>query len=105
MHNDCESRSAVEAPIAVTPRTIQGFVVAFALLALLALVIAVNPLGRTDLRAMAVIGFIAGIALYHASFGFTAARRRFLRTGENAGPRAQLVMLAIACIAFYPLTG
>jgi uncharacterized membrane protein YedE/YeeE len=94
----------VEAPIAVgsTP-TIQGFVVAFALLAVLGLVIAVNPMGRVDLRAMAVIGFIAGIALYHASFGFTAAWRRFLRTGESAGPRAQLVMLAIACVAFYPL--
>ncbi len=50
-----------------------------------------------------LIGFAAGIALYHASFGFTAAWRRFLREGKGVGLRAQLVMLAVTCLVFFPL--
>ncbi len=48
------------------------------------------------------VGMLLGISLYHASFGFTAAWRRFLSEGDGAGLRAQMVMLAIAVLLFFP---
>lgn len=55
--------------------------------------------------AMVAIGLFAGLALYHASFGFTAAWRRFILTRQSAGLRAQLLMLAVTCLIFFPLIG
>lgn len=48
------------------------------------------------------LGAALGVVLYHASFGFTAAWRRFIVTGEGRGLRAQMVMLAIAVVLFFP---
>lgn len=58
--------------------------------------------GQTGL-AMAMIGVFAGLALYHASFGFTAAWRRFILTRQSAGLRAQFIMLAVTALVFFPL--
>ena len=55
--------------------------------------------------AMVAIGLFAGLALYHASFGFTAAWRRFFLERKSAGIRAQIAMLAVASLAFFPLLG
>jgi uncharacterized protein len=54
---------------------------------------------------LALIGFLAGIALYHASFGFTSAWRRMLNEGRSLGIRAQIIMLGLAITAFFPLLG
>ncbi|KAF0231369.1 MAG: YeeE/YedE family [Beijerinckiaceae bacterium] len=72
--------------------------VVFALLSALAL-----RHGGIVLLLLAAIGLGAGIALYHASFGFTAAWRRFMLERRSAGIRAQLVMLALASLVFFPL--
>ncbi|MDE0001968.1 MAG: YeeE/YedE family protein [Rhodospirillaceae bacterium] len=53
--------------------------------------------------ALFVVGFGAGIALYHAAFGFTSAWRRVIQTGRSAGLRAQLLMLAATALVFLPL--
>ncbi len=55
------------------------------------------------LAAAALIGGFAGIALYHASFGFTGAWRRFVREKRGAGLRAQLLLIGLACLFTYPL--
>jgi uncharacterized protein len=55
------------------------------------------------LALLATIGLFAGIALYHASFGFTAAWRRFLLEGRSAGLRAQIVLLGLTSLVFFPL--
>ena len=47
-------------------------------------------------------GVALGITLYHASFGFTAAFRVLLADGRSAGVRAQMIMLGLACILFFP---
>lgn len=52
-----------------------------------------------------VLGGIAGFALYHASFGFTGAWRRVVRERRGAGLRAQMALIAIACLVTYPLIG
>jgi hypothetical protein len=41
--------------------------------------------------------------LYHAAFGFTSAWRVFISDRRGAGLRAQMLMLAITCVVFFPL--
>jgi uncharacterized membrane protein YedE/YeeE len=50
-----------------------------------------------------VIGGGLGFALYHAAFGFTSAWRAFINHGRADGLRAQMLMLALASVAFLPL--
>jgi uncharacterized membrane protein YedE/YeeE len=49
------------------------------------------------------IGGALGLVLYHASFGFTSAWRVFIADHRGAGLRAQMVMLALAVLLFFPL--
>ena len=47
-----------------------------------------------------------GFSLYHASFGFSAAWRRFTADFDGRGLRAQMLLLAIvACVAFPMISG
>ena len=45
----------------------------------------------------AILGGFAGYALYHASFGFTAAWRRLTRERRGAGLRAQVMLIGLTC--------
>ncbi len=58
----------------------------------------------TDARqaSLFLIGGLFGITLYHAAFGFTSAWRVFLLERRGAGLRAQMVMLALAVVLFFP---
>jgi uncharacterized membrane protein YedE/YeeE len=49
------------------------------------------------------VGIGAGLALYHAAFGFTSAWRAMIRDRRGAGLRAQMLMLAVAVALFMPL--
>jgi uncharacterized membrane protein YedE/YeeE len=49
-----------------------------------------------------VVGLFAGIILYHAAFGFTAAWRHMVTSGRGAGLRAQMIMLAVTVVIFVP---
>jgi len=55
-----------------------------------------------DQAALVAVGGLLGITLYHASFGFTSAWRRFIATGDGSGLRAQMAMLALAVLLFFP---
>ncbi|MEM7508043.1 MAG: YeeE/YedE family protein [Pseudomonadota bacterium] len=55
--------------------------------------------------AGALLGGFAGFALYHASFGFTAAWRRLVRERRGAGLRAQVLLLGLTSIVVYLLIG
>jgi uncharacterized protein len=52
--------------------------------------------------ALFVLGGALGLVLYHALFGFTSAWRVFIADGRGAGLRAQMVMLAVAVVLFFP---
>ena len=52
-----------------------------------------------------VVGGLFGMVLYHAAFGFTAAWRVFITERRGRGLRAQMVMLAIAVLLFFPALG
>jgi uncharacterized membrane protein YedE/YeeE len=49
-----------------------------------------------------LLGGALGLTLYHALFGFTSAWRVFIVARRGAGLRAQMVMLAIAVLLFFP---
>src|SRR4051812_7094111 len=52
--------------------------------------------------ALFLLGGFLGLVLYHALFGFTSAWRVFIADARGAGLRAQMLMLAVAVILFYP---
>ena len=52
--------------------------------------------------ALFVVGGALGLVLYHALFGFTSAWRVFIADGRGAGLRAQMLMLAVAVVLFFP---
>ena len=52
-----------------------------------------------------VVGAALGLTLYHAAFGFTSAWRVFINDRRGAGLRAQMVMLAVAVVLFFPALG
>jgi len=53
--------------------------------------------------ALFLVGAGCGVALHHAAFGFTAAYRVLVTTGDGRGFRAQLLMLAVATVLFAPV--
>lgn len=57
------------------------------------------------LALSALIGAVAGVALYHASFGFTGAWRRLQRERRGAGVRAQALLIGLAALVAFPLIG
>ena len=52
-----------------------------------------------------LIGGALGMTLYHASFGFTSSWRVFIKQGRGRGLRAQMIMLAVAVLLFFPALG
>jgi len=52
--------------------------------------------------ALFLLGGALGLSLYHALFGFTSAFRVFIADRRGAGLRAQMLMLAVAVLLFYP---
>jgi len=53
----------------------------------------------------ALVGGLAGFALYHAAFGFTAAWRRMSRERRGGGLRAQMALIGLTCAVTYLLIG
>lgn len=52
-----------------------------------------------------LIGVGLGITLLHAAFGFSGGWRRFIRDRDGAGIRAQLLLLGLTSLLFFPLLG
>lgn len=74
----------------------------FALAALAAGALFLNvSVGFTQVLLL-IVGAALGLVLYHAAFGFTSAWRVFINERRGAGLRAQMVMLALAVVLFFP---
>jgi uncharacterized membrane protein YedE/YeeE len=78
--------------------------IASALVAIAALAYVVSMAGGRQ-AALLGVGLFAGLALYHAAFGFTTAFRVFIAEGRGAGIRAQMLMLGLTALVFIPLLG
>ena len=59
--------------------------------------------GNDRLLAATVVGLFAGFSLYHASFGFTSAWRRFHSEARGAGLRWQILLILLVALVSYPL--
>lgn len=57
------------------------------------------------LGLLMLVGALLGVSLYHAAFGFTAAWRVFISERRGRGLRAQMVMLTLAVLLFFPALG
>lgn len=84
-------------------RPIQMPAVAFAVSALLAVFAIAGTVAGQKQALAALIGGLAGFALYHASFGFTAAWRRVFAEGRGVGLRYQLLLIGLTCAVSFPL--
>lgn len=60
---------------------------------------------RPSLNTGSAAVALVTIVLYHAAFGFTASWRTFIVDRRGAGIRAQMVMLALTCLVFFPALG
>ena len=58
---------------------------------------------NSDLALTVALGALGGVALYHATFGFAGAWRRFQKESRGAGIRAQLLLIALAASISFPL--
>jgi uncharacterized membrane protein YedE/YeeE len=81
---------------------IQQKVILLAIAIILGLGIMVQHVASTTLALLFATGAVLGIVLYHSVFGFTSAFRVLLAEGRSAGFRAQMVMLGVACMLFFP---
>lgn len=52
-----------------------------------------------------IIGVGLGITLLHAAFGFTGGWRLFIRDRDGAGIRAQILLLGLTSLLFFPILG
>jgi uncharacterized protein len=89
--------------IAASHVAIQSRVIILGGLGLLAIASLATLAGGMRQMLLAFIGFFAGVALYHASFGFTSAWRRMLLEKRSLGLRVQLIMLGVTILVFFPL--
>jgi uncharacterized protein len=96
---------SIDRPIAETP-TLPGEIntraAGLALAALLGGAVLLADSYGWRQAALYLLGGGLGITLYHALFGFTSAFRVFIADRRGAGLRAQMLMLAIAVVLFYP---
>ena len=50
-----------------------------------------------------LVGAASGVVLYHAAFGFTSSWRAFIVHSRGDGVRAQMLMLAVTSLIFFPV--
>lgn len=81
----------------------QRSIVIGACAATFALLTAVGLNGGMSSLLASMIGVVAGVALYHAAFGFTAHWRQFLQEGRGHGLRMQFVLIGLTSLITFPL--
>lgn len=97
LHGNCMATAVAPAHLPRAP--------ILATLAVAALLAIVWNSSGTQLFLACLIGVLAGFALYHAAFGFTAHWRQFLHEGRGAGLRMQFVLIGLASLITFPLIG
>ncbi|MFC7734759.1 YeeE/YedE family protein [Roseomonas sp. GCM10028921] len=92
-----------DAAPAPQPPGVQALVAAGAGLLLLAGMAVLAQAVSARQAGLYLLGGALGLVLYHAAFGFTSAWRVFIADRRGEGLRAQMLMLAIAVLLFFPV--
>jgi uncharacterized membrane protein YedE/YeeE len=79
--------------------------VAMTALGLLLVSLFLNHAFATRSTILFLTGAGLGITLFHASFGFAGGWRQFVRGRHGAPVRAQLLLLAVTSLLFFPVLG
>ena len=95
--------STLDAPVAAAERRSLSPGPALVALVITSAAWALHTTFGWRIGALFVVGTAAGLVLYHAAFGFTSAWRVFIADGRGDGLRAQMLLLALTCAAFFPL--
>jgi uncharacterized protein len=90
-------------PITVGSRTLVPGPAAITAMAIVLSAWYLNTVISWRQAALFIVGAFAGVVLYHAAFGFTSSWRVFIADRRGAGLRAQMAMLALTCLVFFPL--
>ena len=85
--------------------TIDARVVSMALVAFVIGSLYLRQIVHWQHAALFLVGGVLGLVLYHAAFGFTSAWRVLISDRRGAGVRGQMLMLAVACVLFFPVLG
>lgn len=101
--NNASVSVATISSIGETHTPIQRSVVAVALALLVLVAFAAQAQAGGTQFVLVLVGAIAGVALYHASFGFTSAWRVMIIERRSEGVRAQLLMIGLTILVFFPL--
>lgn len=80
-------------------------VAAFSILAILAISLLLQHEFALKQSLLFLIGVGLGISLLHALFGFTGGWRFFIRNRNSTGVRAQLILLMLTSLVFFPIVG
>ena len=86
-------------------RSIESGTVAVFVIAILAASLIIQASTNTSLAILFLIGSALGVCLLHAMFGFTGGWRRFIRERNSQGVRAQIYLIMLTSILFFPLLG
>src|SRR5258705_2322128 len=98
--------ATLDRPYAATDRqSLNPRPAAIAILAIAAAALYLNAAVSGRQALLFLVGAGAGVVLYHAAFGFTASWRTFIVDRRGAGIRAQMLMLALTCLVFFPALG
>jgi len=83
--------------------TSQKIVLSGALIGLALIAAGAYSVSGTRQALAVLIGGLAGLALYHASFGFTAAWRHIVTEKKGTGLRAQFLLILLTSAVSFPL--
>ncbi len=72
------------------------------MVAIVLLGLLIQHAASTRVALLFATGIALGFVLYQSLFGFTSAFRVLLADRRSAGFRAQMVMLGVACLLFFP---
>jgi uncharacterized membrane protein YedE/YeeE len=101
---DFDNAAVMERPASLARQRLSANTVATAAAALLVTALAVFLTNAIHWRQglLFMVGVGAGVTLFHASFGFTSSWRQFIADRRGAGLRAQMLMLGLTSLVFYP---
>ena len=75
----------------------------FAILATISLVIMINHTAGMTNALLSLVGVLIGLTLVLGNFGFTGGWSSWINQRDGRGLRAQMLILAIASVVFYPI--
>lgn len=86
-------------------RSLEAGTIALFIIAICAASLVIQNVTHVRQSLLFLIGVGLGVCLLHALFGFTGGWRQFIRNRNSAGIRAQIFLIALTSLLFFPILG